>query len=1099
MKHFKTIVATVMMALILPLLAVTADAADAVGFHAAVSASDAKPGEQVEVVVSLTGYTAAAAEADAVRGLQVDITGVDPDVLQVVQYTSLIEDTTAESNTASYNAANKRVRLAYVQTSGTLPAPCEDVFKVVFQVNSDVTGSIMLPVTVKMQTVTQQVTLTGSCTINWQGGPGEGQEATPSIALSQSYLNLTLGEKTQITADVQPTRLEGAVRWKVEPEENSVISVDDNGLVTARGAGTAYVIASVPWENGELTARCRVDVTENAKVEGIRLSTQTLTTELYKTDYASFEILLKLPQNDSPMAAVYSLRGQNTGIAMESARFTDETVAKLFDIRVLDDRSVLVVPTEYAVENPDAVESKYVSTVTVMAQGQGYESEALTLSVKKTEPKLKASVPAFNSFYSGQSQTISVTGGTVRTICADESKNTEKTSAIPAWLTLRDGALTLTEDAPLKNVSGKAYILVETEEWRIPVALTLSVKNTYKAPELKLSASSVTMSAQADLSSGVELKLLCKNKKDTLPDLGVTALGVSGDSGYVIENFSAEDGTFILKAKEGFQPGKLTLWVSFADTEVSVPLTLTVKTTPVKLKLSKTSVSLNSAVADSAVITVTATPADYMLNLTEDNLRLTDNRGNALADPEVLDISASGNQIRIVVNENTPEKASYKLTVEVGGTKVTMTVKVISAVPTVTYKAAGALDQSFPDQAVKITPSFKNYNGGFTIEAMTAESSKHEDVTAQFRTTETDGMISVTCGKTVPAGSYNLNLTLKLADGSTVENTVKVTVKRTAVKLKLGTGSLSLNKRIDGRGAVKVTCTTRGYAFTEPVWQIMDKSGKTPADGMLDIGYVDGELTVAVNDRTAYGATYKVLVKADEYAPATTLTVTIPTEAKSDVTATLKATGRIDVVRDGSVVTVTPAYKNATALTPWQEELFIYSSEDGYSEPVKDLFCIEPNGSGGYTITKAEGAVLDHSSKYKVKLVSTYQDVNVETALVSFSVSMGSARLTTQFSDTTLFAKDVHDRALVWFESQDLTLNGISRLAIRDAKYRDMFEVIDYGDGLFAIGYRDNTVHPSLIATKSTTSVTLNLDVFLEGNQTSKANTTAKLKLTIVR
>ena len=131
--------------------------------------------------------------------------------------------------------------------------------------------------------------------------------------------------------------------------------------------------------------------------------------------------------------------------------------------------------------------------------------------------------------------------------------------------------------------------------------------------------------------------------------------------------------------------------------------------------------------------------------------------------------------------------------------------------------------------------------------------------------------------------------------------------------------------------------------------------------------------------------------------------------------------------------------------------------------------------------------------------MSTYQGVTVETALVSLSVSMGSARLTAKFSDTTLFAKDVHDRALVWFESGDLTLNDVSRVAIRDAKYRDMFEVIDYGDGLFAIGYKDNTVHPSLITAKSTTSVTLNLDVFLEGNQTSKANTTAKLKLTIAK
>lgn len=69
-----------MLALILPTFAAAAKAADAVGFQVAEFPSEVKTGEQVEVVISLTGYTAEAATADAIRGLQVDITGIDTSV-----------------------------------------------------------------------------------------------------------------------------------------------------------------------------------------------------------------------------------------------------------------------------------------------------------------------------------------------------------------------------------------------------------------------------------------------------------------------------------------------------------------------------------------------------------------------------------------------------------------------------------------------------------------------------------------------------------------------------------------------------------------------------------------------------------------------------------------------------------------------------------------------------------------------------------------------------------------------------------------------------------------------------------------------------------
>lgn len=163
MKHLKITTALLALMLLLSTFTATAYAANAIGFEVKVSPAEVKAGEQIELIVALTGYTAEAAMTDAVRGLQVDITGIDTSVLSVVEYSSLIEDTSAISNKASYNELLPRVRLAYVQITDSLPAPCSDVLKVVFQANSDLadSSSVTPLVTVKIQMQSgKQITLT---------------------------------------------------------------------------------------------------------------------------------------------------------------------------------------------------------------------------------------------------------------------------------------------------------------------------------------------------------------------------------------------------------------------------------------------------------------------------------------------------------------------------------------------------------------------------------------------------------------------------------------------------------------------------------------------------------------------------------------------------------------------------------------------------------------------------------------------------------------------------------------------------------------------------------------------------------------------------
>ena len=936
-----------------------------------------------------------------------------------------------------------------------------------------------------------------------------GIPAGRTVTLDRDYITMNVGTAPQkLTAVVTPEEWSGDLTWS--STDPAVITVNEFGDVTPIAPGTAYAVATVTHGAYTFSARCRVDVTEkraNLEVTGVQLGTAALTTELFSTQYASFDVVLLLKQNLTAFAA--DDRPEDNGVSVTSARFEDEAAEGAFDLVVKDDRTLLVVPKQTAIDNPGSVLSSYTSKVVVNVRGAEYvTADSLKLTVKKTLPKLKAASLTFNSFYTGQSQSIVFSGATATGFEAE---------ALPQWLSLSpEGVLTLTDSAPAKSVSGKANVLVQTQEWAVPTAVSVPVKIAYKAPALKLSASSVTIPTFAnpddsgDYGAGQWVQLLCKNKTDTLESLKVSWIEVP-EGWYPRQEdqqLSETDGWFFLKPVEGrpVVPGKITLKVHFYGTDAVVELPLTIKTTQVPLAvhtyLTSAKLSLNSTIEDGFFVPWYVGPQYVDLQKYELTWDLLDKWGNSVKDTFNTFIMEDG-RLAVLTTERT-EPGTYELYLDLcdketkarkteESTVLKITVLPKSAKAGASIKALDVIDFTFPNPQTRISFSFKNFFISRVVDLQYTVLNGKEDVTDWFSLSY-DNSISdwvLTPKGEVPTGSYTLNLSVgmdtKNPSVTTAECSTKFTVKRTAVKLKLSQTSLSLNKTIDDRAAVTVSCTTKGCDLTKPVIWLMDSTGKNSAEGCLDLTYSSGCLTVGTNDATRYGATYKLLIQATAFDKPVTLTVKIPAQQNSKVTASLKASGAIDVIRDASSVIVRPTYKNYAGLTPLEKVLTIFSSAD--AEDVTSHFRITPNADGSYTVTKLPGEQLNAALKYRAVL--TLPGVaNSDPAYVSLPVKSGSAPV--KLSGTAvLYKNDRFSRSPIPFTVTDGAMNPISRVEIKDPKLAQLYEVYSYGNGEFAIGFKNDTVGAGV------KSGNVALEVYVDGNASAKSNASVTLKLNI--
>ena len=206
-----------LMILALPMSVV---AAETITYKVSATTTTPSIGSEFEVVISLTNYDSVDAE---IRGLQIDVSNIDTGVFEIVSHSTMISDTSAASNKTSYSSSKNYIRLVYLKLAGSMDKSVTDVMKFRLKVKSDLTeaGSITLPISLKIGTMTENITLTDSLTINYQ----EASSSTVSVDVSWGSMEFIYDDGEWDTESHKWVNN----GWKPSVDDSNLISVTNTG------------------------------------------------------------------------------------------------------------------------------------------------------------------------------------------------------------------------------------------------------------------------------------------------------------------------------------------------------------------------------------------------------------------------------------------------------------------------------------------------------------------------------------------------------------------------------------------------------------------------------------------------------------------------------------------------------------------------------------------------------------------------------------------------------------------------------------------------------------------------------------------------------
>lgn len=343
------------------------------------------------------------------------------------------------------------------------------------------------------------------------------------LRLDHDYMALKIG-----TAQIELTLLgipdtiapsDISVTWDIRDTDGKSITTTDSLKITSSSSTFARVAPMTKAGYGIITAvvklfgdddyvfeaRCRIDVLEDTvanEITGASLVEKKTTVELFKTDYPRIKVVLEFPQNLNTASTASSTSTFSSGLkldpapgAIQSALFADLDTNNYFNLIVVDDRTLEIHPDPIVFTESSKVKSSYKSAIEVTGDGWTAVTDILTLSVKKTMPKIKVQTVKFNSFNDLEEKPIVFTGDALSSVKLDESKTK------PDWLDLNAGTFSLQLKAEAKNIkkTEKVYLLVKFADFdsKIERPVSFSVSAASTPPKLTFKPTNFTINPKA--------------------------------------------------------------------------------------------------------------------------------------------------------------------------------------------------------------------------------------------------------------------------------------------------------------------------------------------------------------------------------------------------------------------------------------------------------------------------------------------------------------------------------------------------------------------------------------------------------------------------
>ena len=935
-------------------------------------------------------------------------------------------------------------------------------------------------------------------------------------------------------------------------------------------------------------ARIRVDVSSAETTEKVSLGVTSGSLNVY---------------DDSAITVpVYRM---NCGYPITGAKFADEAVAAKYKIDVVNDRTIRVTPVVPADSDTmdwaawaKSMKGTYKSKVTIHYSGAESRTSEETLTIKAVAkaPAVKAAAVKCNSFFIDGTTDIAYTikGAAVAYAKVDAVKNTAKTAACPEWLTLSaDGKRVVLQSEKLTNnkASGKLYLKVWPEGWRAPAQLAVSVSAAYSVPKLKLSVSTINVSDTQAKFTGCRLQLVSGDKKTSLESMNVTKIRVanaadlaalsdkerktySASTSYQVYDYDANSGRFTLN-DIGVDPisGKVLLLATIGGNSkqtIRIPLTVNAVAAPT-LKPDKSSITLNTTLGtgeykDIQKVTLTAGALGYSINSANTTITVTDSKGKGDY-ASAFDIVQLNETLTVSCTGTTTPGMTYKVTIAVEGTAkpAVLTVKAKADKPAIklsktslTINRAKGYDYYTCDQPVTVaTPSIKDYPMALSYSDLTIASAAGADVTEQFTLglsrVDNQNTITIRPNSNTKAGTFKLNITKTLPDGSTTKTAVcTIKVVDNLPKVKLSASAITLNRSLKNYDKAYVELKgLDGYSNYGTTVQFRDSKGND-ASAAFHWSYegTSGLKFSIYNNNAQAGATYKAqisrtLAYGKETKPVTlTIKIAPEKEGKTPVTAKMSAKGTIDLTRPDSTessVTLTcngwnpmdyrtgdPVQDAKAPVLTWKvyakdgknpvtavagaiddTGLVAWGSSDGTMD-TKNWFVNTADVSANpYALTLgvhtavdawADGKVRDaykYTLEISIAFPTTGEAVTANT--VALPVKQGSTKFSQSAKSITLSGKDPNGRALLHIENIDkdqLNVAEIESVEFVGSATADALEIYEVTSSAangktYAIGWKDGTIPASV------KSGSVKLKVFLKGNDPAGNKPNATITVTV--